>query len=287
MYSNTTPLGHRRALINNKGGVGKTALVVELAAALARRGRSVLAVDLDPQANLTRRLRANVDDGDLADVLRSPAQGDAGAALTYCGWPVDYAEGIAVLASSFELEDRVLEAGVPGAAQRLRRALYGLTDAYDYTLIDCPPSMGHLTQMAIAALDSEDDAVLLPVVPEHDAIAGAIRAVRRIDQWTEHLIGPGRQLHVAGAIVNAVRPRVTLHSVRLEDLPDQLHRGIDEELQQPIKIDVWEPHIPLAARIAEVHDAGRPSSTDRDLVQGGIVARFDDLAAQLDGGGTR
>lgn len=283
----THHLGRRLALINNKGGVGKTALVVELAAALARRGRRVLAVDLDPQANLTRRLRAvgqGWDDAgpDLAEVLRAPQQGDADRAVTTCGWPVDYAEQIAVLPSSFGLEDRVLEAGVPGAARRLRKALYEVTDQFDYTLIDCPPSMGHLTQMAIASLDSDGDAVLLPVVPEHDAIAGATRAVGLIDYWAEDLLRPGQHVAIAGAIVNAVRSRVSLHSVRLEDLPKQLTRGVDTELDEPIKIDVWEPHIPLAARIAELHDAGRPSSVDRDLVQGGMVARYDQLADRLD-----
>lgn len=277
----TTRLGHRRAVINNKGGVGKTALVVELAAALARRGRTVLAVDLDPQANLTRRLAA-VGDADLADALRAPARGAAGQARTCCGWSAAEGESIDVLPSSFGLEDRVLEAGIPGAARRLRKALYEITDEYDYTLIDCPPSMGHLTQMAIAALDGPDDAVLLPVVPEHDAIAGAIRAVGLIDQWAEDLIGPGQQLDIAGAIVNGVRSRVSLHSVRLEDLPHQLIRGADEELAEPIKIDVWEPHIPLAARLAELHDAGRPSSADRGLVREGIVDRFDALAQRLD-----
>lgn len=276
-------LGHRRALVNNKGGVGKTAFAVELADALARRGYRVLAVDLDPQGNLTRRLatRDVLGHVTLADVLRGPGQGDAARCRRPCGWDVEHVENIDVLPSSFGLEDRVLEAGLPGAARRLRKALYGVSDQYDWTLIDCPPSMGPLTQMAIASLDAEGDAVLLPVVPEHDAVAGALRAVALIDEWAEDLLRPGAHVDIAGVIVNAVRSQTTLHQVRLEDLPAQFRRGYDHEADQPIMIPVWEPHVPLMARIAELHDAGRPCSTDRDMDQRGVVALFDRLADAL------
>lgn len=281
-----TPLGHRRALINNKGGVGKTMLTVELAAALARRGHSVLVVDLDPQGNATRRLATRDVHGHvtLADVLRGPGGGDAARCRRHCGWDIAYGKLIDVLPSSFGLEDRVLEAGLPGAARRLRKALYGVSDQYDWTLIDCQPSMGPLTQMAVAALDDESDAVLLPVVPEHDAVAGALRAIALIDEWAEDLVGLGRTVNIAGAIVNAVRAQTSLHQIRMEDLPSQFMRSRDPETGDAIMVPVWQPHIPLLARIAELHDAGAPASTDRHLMGSGVVERFDLLAAQLAGG---
>jgi cellulose biosynthesis protein BcsQ len=252
----------RIAFLNNKGGVGKTFAMVALAA--ARRGLKVLAVDLDPQANATRRLRAPTA-RTLTECLRLGVQ--QGAAKDYVfhhGWD-EPALIIDVLPADLDLEDRALEAGQPGADIRLRKALFGMDDDYDLTLIDCPPSIkGHLTRLGIAALDGFGDTVLVPLKPEYDDIAGAKRAIDFIELFREDL-GVGN-LSVFGLIVNGYRTGTNLHSARVDRLWDTL--------RLPVLTSV-----PLRSRIAELQDAGQPLNSEPELRP--TLMQFVDLVDSL------
>lgn len=280
-YEPAPRLGRRIAVINNKGGVGKTMITVEIASALGRRGRRVLVVDLDPQANATRRLAAagelerQAQPQTLAEALHEPV--DKGSALLVarrCGWSVPEAHLIDVLPSAFGLEDRVLEAGQPGAIRRLAKLLYEATDEYDYTLIDCPPSMGHLTQMALCALDGARDGVLIPVIPEWDSVDGAQRALTYVARFAE--LQDTAPATVLGVIVNGGR-RTGLHQVRTEQLTQSLTNPADGS-SPPI----LQPPIRLAAQIAEVHDAGEPAILNATLRASGLIDALDQLAAEVD-----
>ncbi|WP_344044212.1 ParA family protein, partial [Saccharothrix xinjiangensis] len=103
----------RVALGNNKGGSGKTAGTVNLAAALAERGLRVLVVDLDPQANASRRLGRRFDPTNpsttVSEAIQNAGQGVAADALVPCGWPDPYASRIDVIPARYDLENRISE----------------------------------------------------------------------------------------------------------------------------------------------------------------------------------
>lgn len=151
------------AVVNQKGGTGKTSSAVNLAAAVAGMGRTVLVVDLDEQHNATTWLGAHAGEHDVLSVLLREA--DVDDAVVDCAVP-----GVQVLAGTDELAglERHL-AGKPGAELRLRSALERARDR-DLTLLDCPPTLGLLAVSGLAAATE----VLVPVAPgamELEAVA--------------------------------------------------------------------------------------------------------------------
>lgn len=228
---------------NNKGGSGKTATTVNLAAAFAEQGRRVLVVDLDPQANASRRLArpfsADQPIPTAAEVIKSAEQGVAADAIAACGW-TGYSDLIAVIPARFDLENRVSEAGTVGANARLRRALAGADDAYDVTLIDCPPSLGHLTQLGMAAAD----AALCTVEPEYDSVEGAVRFRDFIGHHADDIGRP--DLHVVGYVVTRVRANLGAHSFQIDGLAELFGD------------QVWTPHVPERAAIKDAADSATP-----------------------------
>lgn len=280
------PLNRRLAMANNKGGVGKTDTTANLAAALARMGQRVLVVDMDPQANVTRALAVDArDKPTLADVLQHPvANGAAAKILTRCGWGNGEAQLIDVLPSDLRLEDRYLEAGLPGAVRRLEKALYGVDDHYDYTLIDCAPSVGHITQMAFAACKSNQDGVIIVFEPTHDGVSGAHRVISLLEVSGADLGVPG--LRVIGMILNKVR-HTRLHNARVEEFGAVYNDPECEWTLHAGGVPVWKPHIPLSARLEELRDAAAPLSADRDMQRTGFVGHYDDLATIIHAGAIR
>jgi chromosome partitioning protein len=268
-------LGRRISFNNNKGGVGKTMATLVLGAALARRGRRVLLVDMEPQGNLTRR--AAVSDlhttPTIGEVLRDKQKGGAAAAIRPCGWDVPEAQLIDVIPATLELAERDLEAAQPGSFNRLARVLYGVTDAYDYTLIDCRPTLGHLEQMVTRALDGDTDGYYLVVEAGHDAISGAYRVTQEIGTWADDMDVRALPL---GVIVNMYDGRTRLHK--------GLISALEQSLAQPDGrvIPVLEPYIRDAVRIAEVQHLALPPSADKRLEHEGHIAVFDALAEVID-----
>lgn len=261
-------MSKRVAVLNDKGGVGKTLTVLILAEAAARRGAKVLVVDMDPQANATRRLgvRRTQPPRTLTHCLRlGVAAGSAESYITGHGWDDQPLMGIDVLPSDSNLANRALEAGQPAADFRLRKALFGVDDHYDLTIIDCQPTIkGHLTTMAVAALNRPGDTVLLALEPEYDAIDGARRAADHLRLFRDDLGVPS--LEVTGVVVNRVRG-IGLHDDRRAALNGSL-RGL------PVLATV-----PLRARIAELQDAALPMGGEPGLAN--ILEEFDGLAEAL------
>lgn len=235
----------RVALGNNKGGTGKTSSTINLAAALAEEGKTVLVVGMDPQMNAERRMGLHVDEDNpiptVSEAIRDGRSGVAIDAVTDIAWPAPYNERIRVIPARYDLENRISEAAVLGAVSRLRNVLEGVDDTYDFTLIDCPPSLGHLTQMALCAAD----VAVITLEPEYDAVASAVRFRDFIEAQAAELKNP--ELAVLGYIVNRSRPSLGAHAFQIEGLAERF--GADK---------VWEPHITERTAIKDAADSEVP-----------------------------
>ena len=131
------------AVANEKGGVGKTVTVINLGAALSYRGRKVLIVDMDPQANATHGLGVEVADGMLTtyDIIKNHKSAKAGEAVVHTAW-----EGLELIPADSELAGADIElVNEYGRENRLKRGLAGITDSYDFIILDTPPSLSLLT----------------------------------------------------------------------------------------------------------------------------------------------
>lgn len=207
------------AYANHKGGEGKTLEAQGQACAAAEEGHSVLAIDMDPQGNLTRRLAAAIPEdpelraaASLASVLQRPAKGEIERILVPCGYGGIYSERIMVAPSHLELELLALTAGQPSSERRLLTALTGVALNFDFILIDCPPNLlSHQFDNALVATD----VVMIPVAPEYDGIEAARRVRQRVIQDAD-LLNP--DLKVGGFLPNRYRSNLSLHQTRMEDI---------------------------------------------------------------------
>jgi cellulose biosynthesis protein BcsQ len=237
-------MGRTVALLNQKGGVGKTTVTLGLASAAAAAGHQVLVVDIDPQASSTWVLGLDPETIEIstAEVLGKAAAENAVYESTW-------SELIHVMPASNRLQPR--EHGKP---KRLRDALGQVVDRYDAVLIDCPPSLGNLTASGLTAADH----AVIVVEPSALGLRGITAVADVIDQlWDEHNSG----LELAGVIVNKV-PAIS----------GEADRRYDELTRIVGKKAIWQPVIPqrvivnqatgerraihsYGARSAEVSDA--------------------------------
>jgi chromosome partitioning protein len=217
------------ACANQKGGVGKTTTVVNLASQLVRAGDRVLVVDLDPQGNATSGF--GVDRGALGTSVYDAVIDDTPLAEIV----VETTTGATLAPSAIALAGAEIElATVNGRERRLARLLQPLADRFDLILIDCPPSLGLLTVNALTAAD----AVLIPLQSEYYALEGLTQLLATIDLVRDHLnprlaidgivltMADGRtnlsaevaaeaRRHLGGLVYTTVIPR----SVRLSEAP--------------------------------------------------------------------
>jgi cellulose biosynthesis protein BcsQ len=265
-------VAHRVVIGNHKGGSGKSAAAVNLAAALAESGQRVLVVDLDPQANASRRLAAAFDPATpsltAAEVVKDGGDGVAAQAVRPIGWDAPYGELIDVIPARYDLENRIAEAGTVGAVLRLRRALAGVDDEHDVTLMDCPPSLGHLTQLALAAAH----VAVATVEPEYDSVEGALRYRDFIGAEHNREALGNTGITLVGYIVSRVRSGVGAHTYQLDGLADTLGANL-----------LWKPQIPEWSVVKDAADAAVPLRSLGTARAREMAGRFAELASHVMG----
>jgi chromosome partitioning protein len=255
-------VGEIIACTNQKGGVGKTTTVVNLASYVARSGRRVLVVDLDPQGNATSGLGlASVPvERSVHPVLVDG--GDAHERIVPAA-----IEGLSIIPSSRDLAGAEVElVPVPARERQLARALRPLTDSYDSILLDCPPSLGLLTVNALTAADS----VLIPIQCEYYALEGLGQLLSTIDLVRAHL---NPSLTIKGVVLTMYDARTTLSA------------DVSAEVRRHLPGQVFRTVIPRSIRLAEAPSFGRPISEHAPGSRG--AQAYHDLATELlerDGG---
>ena len=216
------------AVVNQKGGVGKTTTTINLAAALAARGQSVLIIDLDPQGNATTGLGVSKrGEGDnLFDVFVNKLKLEAVITQTNV-------RGVNLAPSHMDMASVEMRLGdSPDRATRLKQALNSLEKKYDYVLIDCPPSLTMLTVNALMAAGS----VLVPLQCEFFALEGLSQLLKTVEMAKANL---NPELVIDGVMLTMYDKRNRLSAQVASDVREHLGRA------------VFETVIPRNVRIAE------------------------------------
>lgn len=218
------------AVLNQKGGVGKTTVTLGLTSAAAAAGRRVLVVDLDPQGASSWVLGVDPGGPGVAEALAS-----GGSKARRFIVPSTWADGIDVLAGSAELQ-RFED----GNVKRLRKLLAQVDGEYEAILLDCPPSLGNLTRSALIASKH----ALVVVEPSSLGLRGIGGVADVIDEvWDSH----NPDLELAGVVLNRV-PAVSREA----------ERRIDELARIVSRQAIWDPPIPQRVIVNEALGARRP-----------------------------
>ena len=223
------------SIINQKGGVGKTTTAVNLAAAIGAKGKRVLLCDIDPQGNTTSGYGVNKRDVRVSayDVLINGAK--AADAVLHTRF-----QNVDLLPAAMDLAGAEVELiALDRRESRLKTALAGIWDSYDFVLLDCPPSLGLITINALCASDS----FLVPIQCEYYALEGLAQLMATVRQ-IKRLYNPALELE--GVLL-------TMYDGRLN-----LTAQVVEEVKKFFPQKVYATAIPRNVRLSEAPSFGEP-----------------------------
>lgn len=228
-------MGRVIAIANQKGGVGKTTTSVSLSSCLAYLNNKVLLVDIDPQGNATSGV--GINKADVDQCIYNILVDDVEAAHVCISTTV---ENLDVIPATIQLAGAEVEL-VPAASReiRLKKAIDSVKHAYDYVIIDCPPSLGLLTINSLTASDT----VIIPVQCEYYALEGLSQLLNTVRLVQKHL---NKNLMIEGVLLTMLDARTNL--------------GIQviEEVKKYFQDRVYHSIIPRNVRLGEAPSHGQP-----------------------------
>ncbi|WP_265459540.1 ParA family protein [Enterococcus sp. HY326] len=221
------------SVANQKGGVGKTTTTVNLGACLAYNAKRVLLVDIDAQGNATSGIGVRKPDvaQDIYDVLVNETP------IRETILPTSR-EGLSIVPATIQLAGAEIElTSMMARETRLKTALAEISDDYDYILIDCPPSLGHLTINSFTASDS----ILIPVQCEYYALEGLSQLLNTIRLVQKHF---NPELRIEGVLLTMYDARTNLGA------------EVVEEVRKYFREKVYDTIIPRNVRLSEAPSHG-------------------------------
>jgi len=228
-------MGRTIAIANQKGGVGKTTTAINLSACLAEKGKKVLAVDMDPQGNMTSGL--GVDKDSVENTIYNLIIGEAKMEEVLIK---DVSENLDIIPTNIDLSGAEIELlDVEEKEYIVRNEIDKIKDNYDFIIIDCPPSLSMLTINAMTTADS----VLVPIQCEYYALEGLSQLIHTVELVRDRL---NPKLTIEGVVFTMYDARTNLSLQVVENVKDNLEQTIYKTI------------IPRNIRLAEAPSYGIP-----------------------------
>ena len=228
-------MGRVIAVANQKGGVGKTTTAINLSACLAEKGQKVLAIDMDPQGNMSSGLGLDKDsiDRTVYDII-------IGESNVEEVLQKEVLENVDILPANIDLSAAEIELiGIDDKEYIIRNAIGAIKDQYDFIIIDCPPSLSMLTINAMTTADS----VLVPIQCEYYALEGLSQLIHTVELVKDRL---NEKLEIEGVVFTMYDARTNLSLQVVENVKDNLQQNIYKTI------------IPRNIRLAEAPSYGLP-----------------------------